>query len=83
MLMITRRILPRHNAVSPDGRPLRAVPRIAPMVSICQFIANWLRGLSSRKERCANMTKSSRSKVAYVFGVILPGAVSIAPHPRI
>jgi hypothetical protein len=27
------------------------------MISICPFIANWVRGLSSQKQRCAKLTK--------------------------
>ena len=48
-----RRILPARNAIN-----------FAAMISMCQFIANWARGLSSRKQRCAKLTKSSRSNVS-------------------
>jgi hypothetical protein len=61
--MITHRILPRRSAIN-----------FAPMVSICQFIANWLRGLSSRKQRWAKLTKSSRSSVSYALRVNLSAA---------
>jgi hypothetical protein len=53
MLMISRRTLPVRNAIN-----------FAAMISICQFIANWARGLRSHKQRCAKLTKSSRSNVS-------------------
>src|SRR6516162_7541248 len=48
--MISRRILPWYTAVS-----------FAAMTSMCQFIANAVSGLSSRKQRWAKAAKSSRS----------------------
>jgi hypothetical protein len=51
--MISRRIWRARTAIN-----------LAAMISMCQFIANWVRGLSSRKQRCAKLTKSSRSKVS-------------------
>jgi hypothetical protein len=53
MLMISRRILPARTATN-----------FAAMISMCQFIANRARGLSSHKQRCAKLTKLSRSNVS-------------------
>jgi hypothetical protein len=71
MLMISRRIWPARTAIN-----------FAAMISICQFIMNWVRGLSSRKQRCAKLTKSRRSNVSYVVQVNLSAAVIIRAARR-
>jgi len=53
-LTISHRTLPSRNAVC-----------CAAMISICQLIAKCVRGFSSRKRRCAKLTKSRRSNAPH------------------
>jgi hypothetical protein len=42
--------------------PARTAANFAAISSTCQFIKKAVRGFSSHKQRCAKLTKSSRSK---------------------
>jgi hypothetical protein len=67
-LMISRRIRPSRTAAS--------FPAIS---SKCQFAANGMRGLSSRKARAAKLAKSMREQSS----IFLPGEIDEMPPTRL